>query len=287
MSAAMTGISRRTLIRAVIGAAILGVGIATVHGLERAMHATFDKPPAPLSHPLALMKRELGNPVRYISTQPDEILSKDVVETLGTNKYLVRQYQDTTVQPGQPGRLINLNINFYESGDSTPHVPEICWAAGGWLEAGNTRNVFTVPEIVGRDGKKEDLRMRLISFLPPGGAGSGGAGANSSGGGQVYSNVAYVFHVNGKYVATTQEVISQFWKASYAYAYHCKIEVTPMETIPGDPAGRLRVLVCPQEQTEHIVSDFIREALPEIEACLPDPSILTQPPGAVTKSAGK
>ena len=38
------------------------------------------------------------------------------------------------------------------------------------------------------------------------------------------------FYVNGEYVANAREVASRFWKAHYRYAYHAKIEVTPLES---------------------------------------------------------
>jgi hypothetical protein len=275
VSEALKRISRRTLIRSAAAAGILLVGVVAVRVLQAAMHATFDKPPAPLAHKLTFIKRELGHPVRYVATEPDEILEKDIVDSLGTPDYLVRQYTDTTKKPGEPGWLINLNLNYYPTGDSTPHVPEICWAGGGWQEADNSRNFFSVPNVQGHDGRDIDLRMRLISFVAKNGQSADAAD------GPVYSNVGYVFHVNGNYVAGAQEVVSQFWRASYFYAYHCKIEVTPMEIDPTDPLGRRkRVLVCSQQQAQQIISDFIREALPEVEACLPDRSILTTPPGS-------
>src|SRR5205814_10604447 len=96
-------------------------------------------------------------------------------------------------------------------------------------------------------------------------------------------NVAYVFQVNGDYVSNPQEVTSRFWKAAYKYAYHCKIEVTPMD--PADARGT-RVLTCTQDESTRIVSDFIRAALAEVEECLPDPAILTANGAAPPKADG-
>ena len=90
-----------------------------------------------------------------------------------------------------------------------------------------------------RDGSLIDLPMKMISFVPVNGQ------TYAPSGEPLDSNVAYVFHVNGEYVSNTWEVTSHFWKASYRYAYHCKIEVTPLSTRPEtrptcSPALRLK-----------------------------------------------
>ena len=280
MTARSRALSRRAFGRAVVTAGMLAAGIVTVSGLESVLKATFDKPEAPLTKELDLMKRELGQPVRYVANlavKPDQVLSADIVETLGTSKYLVRQYADKTVPAGEPGAMVNLNVNYYGTGSSTPHVPEICWAGGGWQESDNSRNLFDVKGVVRKDGSTVDLRMRLISFAP-----QRGVPAKNAAGEPLYNNVAYVFQVNGDYVSNPQEVTSRFWKATYKYAYHCKIEVTPMD--PSDVRG-VRVLACTQAEATRIVSDFMRAALAEVEECLPDPAILTASESAAPRAA--
>jgi hypothetical protein len=262
-------------IRAGVAAVLLAAGIATVHGLEAAMHATFDKPPAPLRKEFPLIKKELGWPVHYRAADADEILDEETVETLGTEQYLVRRYEDATVPPGAPGAAVNLNVNYYATGSSSPHVPEVCWKGNGREEAGSgiTRQTFDVTGIKRRDGSTVDVRMRMISFMP-----LPGRPTQNDKGEPIYSNVAYVFHVNGDYVTSPHEVTSHFWKAAYKYAYHAKIEITPMGVHPTGPGGPMvmDVLDCTQAEAKKIVSDFMREALPAVEECLPDPSILTQ-----------
>ena len=258
---------RGALARAVVVAAVLAAGLAVVMGLERMLNATFDKPPAPLAKPLPLLGATLGAAGRYLAAGPDEVLNAETVETLGTADYLVRRYRDTTLPAGAPGAVVNLNLNYYATGTSTPHVPEICWGGAGRVEARGGKNFFVVPGVKRRDGSTIDLPMRLVSFEP-----LPGKPTVSQTGAPLYDNVAYVFQVNGQYVAAAQEVMSLFWKASYRYAYHCKIEITPLD--PADRQGQ-GVLTCTPEEAQKIVGDFVREALPEIEACLPDPAILT------------
>ena len=265
-------VAQRAAIRAGVAAAVLFCGVLAVHGLETAMQATFDKPPAPLTKELPSMQRELGLPVRYISTKPDEVLSPEIVDTLGTDKYLVREYVDKTVSAGAPGTILNLNVNYYATGSSTPHVPETCWKGNGRVETSNSRINFDVKGIKRPDGSTIDVRMRMVSFQPlPGQASTNAKGE------AIYSNVAYVFQVNGQYVAGPEEVTSHFWKASYKYAYHSKIEITPLESVTAPDGTKAEIVLnCTQDEAKRIISDFVREALPAVEECLPDPSILSQ-----------
>ena len=258
-------ISRRTLVRSILVAAAILSGIVAVDSLEAAMHATFDKPPAPLRKPLDQIPRQLGSPLRYEATNPDEVMDEEMVATLGTSNYVVRQYSDISRKPGELGDAVNFNVNYYATGSSSPHVPEVCWAGTGREEVGDSRKEFAVNGVQRRDGSLVDLRMRLISFKP-----LAGEPTATAEGKPMYDNVAYVFQVNGDYVSNPAEVMSRFWKATYKYAYHCKLEVTPLDMTSSGG----RVLTCTQEQAEQIVSDFIRVALPATEDCLPDPAIL-------------
>jgi hypothetical protein len=258
-------VSRGAVFRAIGAVALLVLGIATVRGLEAAMHATFNKPPAPLRIPLRDFRQNLGTPVLYLADGADEIMEAGMVQTLGTDEYLVRRYREKPSRPGDPGARVKLNLNYYATGSSTPHVPEICWAANGLTESPNSRQVFDVPDVKHADGSVGPLRMRLITFLPPKSRPS-----KNAAGEDIYYNVAYVFQVNGEYVATPREVMSHFWSASNRFAYHCKIEVAPLHPDSGELLGST------QAEAREIVSRFIREALPAVEDCLPDPIILKQ-----------
>jgi hypothetical protein len=92
--------------------------------------------------------------------------------------------------------------------------------------------------------------------------------------------------VNGDYVATPEEVTSRFWKASNRYAYHCKIEVAVGDDGKIGMDGReYGGHYCSQAEAQAAISDFIRAALPEIEACLPDPRV-NDPAFAAKAQAG-
>jgi hypothetical protein len=251
-SVKVSAATRRTMVRVFAAAAIMAGGYAGSVTLEKSLHLTFDKPPMPLSKPLFEMSKQLGG--RYVAEGPDEIMDEETVDVLGTKDYLLRTYMDTTKHAGDVGQELKLNLNYYATGNASPHVPEICWAGNGMNEASSSRRYFDVQHVKRLDGTEMTLRMRLISFLPKGELAGVTTAAKEND--TELLNVGYVFEVNGNYVATPQDVSSQFWRASAKHAYHTKIEVT----VPD---------ICTQEEAIAAISDYIRAALPAVEECLP------------------
>ncbi|HVX84072.1 MAG TPA: exosortase-associated EpsI family protein [Phycisphaerae bacterium] len=249
------GARRSALRRSVMAAVILLTGLGVGRALEAALSLTFDKPYLPLPKPLTELRSLIGEHARYRAVG-DENLDPDIVATLGTKEYLLRHYVDTTKKPGEVGYDLRLNLNYYGTGSATPHVPEICWAGAGMQEAADSKQEFVVKGVRRKSGKVEDIKMRMICFLPNQTDASGlSLGADM---GNKTLNVAYLFEVNGKCVSQPQEVTGEFWKASSKYAYHTKIEVT----VPA---------YCTPQEAQQAISDFIRASLADIEDCLPDP----------------
>jgi hypothetical protein len=194
--------------RAVVGAAVIAMAVGTLWSVEKQFQLTLDKPPMPLQQPLSFLSKELGgSPARYVAqgmpvaSAPDSTMDDETLDTLGTREYLLRRYVDTREPAESPTSVLHVNLNYYATGSATPHVPEICWAASGMEEASrDSRRIFEVPEVKRRDGRTVTLRMNMISFLAPGSDNPG-----------VRKYVAYMYAVNGDYVATPKEVVSRFW----------------------------------------------------------------------------
>ena len=246
----LAGVSRRTFVRGFVVAAMTAMGTGAMYTLQQSLHLTFNKPPMPLRKPLAQMNRRLGPGGRYTADRPDNAMEEDILQILGTRDYLLREYTDNTKTSNEPGITLDLNVNYYPTGSATPHVPEICWAGAGLEEAKEIRKTFYIRGAQRADGTKQDIGMHLISFN----VGDGDMTDSSSP--KKYRNVAYLFEVNGDCVVTPKEVISEFWKAANPHAFHSKIEVTIQQP-------------CTQEEAEKAISDFMREALPAVEECLP------------------
>jgi len=246
------------MIRLLLVAALLGAAAVGLVVIPRALGMTLDKPPMPLPKPLTSLSKRLGTPVRYIAEGPDRLMNADVLEALGTKDYLLRDFRDTKKREGEPGYELSLNLNYYASGNATPHVPEICWAATGMREHSKTN--FNIDNVRRKDGSLVTLRMRLLTFYPRTSNVSEfftGTQQATQDDEKKLKNVAYIFEVNGDYVSNRREVMSKFWKPGNRFAYHTKIEITVNE-------------LCSVEEARQVVGDFMRASLAEIEECLPD-----------------
>jgi hypothetical protein len=219
------------------------------------------KPPAPLSKPLPDLARKIGP---YEMVDVDQKLPEDVVQVLGTEDYLLRRYRDTRVKEGALGAIVALNLNYYASGSATPHTPDVCWAGNGLVQYAN--GFFEVAGVPHLKGAPTDIRMRRLSFVPKS-SDPTDVIADLATDATKLTNVAYVFHVNGRYVSTTGEVSKDFWNPRARFAYHAKIELTLVH-----PNGQ--PIACDPRVAEPIFAEFLRHALPDIEACLPDPAQL-------------
>ena len=143
--------------------------------------------------------------------------------------------------------VLHVNLNYYATGSATPHVPEICWAASGMVEASDSRQIFEIPDVKRRDGSVVTLRMNMISFL---------AWFDEFGGSEVCG-----LHVRGErgLRGDAEGGGEPLLEGTNKYAYDTKIEVTV-----GD-----KMQFCTYGEAEKAISDFVRTALPEIEGCLP------------------
>lgn len=219
---------------------------------------TLEKPPAPLNKPLEDLAKKFG-PYEQVGT--DRQLDAEVIESLGTKDYLLRQYRDTSKKPEELGAFISLNLNFYASGSATPHVPDICWAGNGLVRVSD--EMFEVDNVPHKNHTiSPKLRMRQLAFRPQVARNSLLPDVDENTDNNLI-NVAYCFQLNNQYVSTSAEVTKDFWNPKATFAYHAKIELT-ISTANGVPYP------CDPVVAKPIFAKFLQSALPEIEDCLPD-----------------
>ena len=125
LPAAGRTISRKTVLRASVVAAMIGGGVIAMHTIEHAFEFHFSKTPMPLNKPLPLLKKEFGVPTRYLAEGFDENMSEAILEVLGTREYLLRNYRDLQKAPGDPAENLKINLNYYAIGSavSSPTIP--------------------------------------------------------------------------------------------------------------------------------------------------------------------
>jgi exosortase len=256
--------------------AVLAILLAAATGLaatSHVLHLHFVKIPVPLTHPLTQLPADLG-PWRQCGG--NRAISADLAQTLGANEYLFRDYVDQRVageqaidaarqEPAQaaalkqeidaahPGAVVRLAVTYYTGRvDAVIHQSERCNLAGGIATS-----VESQPQTWHVDG--HPLNMRVVHLIHD----NQGNAASPEANGLHY--VAYCYCVNGRLETEAWRVRGMLMNLFEQYAWYAKIEVT---TNLADPAESQRVL-----------SDFLTNALPQIEKCLPPMAGPTEPGG--------
>lgn len=198
----------------------------------------------------------------------DTVLSKEVLEELGTENYLSRIYLGEL--DGKPV-YIELHTAYYTGMiDTVPHVPERCFVGGGMVQAGQTRIVsvpldldrlsrdpFADPErdgliytSVGQDfqsvrmpRKIESLKLRVTPFQ------------DVRSGRKVHAG--YFFLANGGWAVSANDVRSMAFDLRNDYAYYAKVQFTSWDMDSHEDLGRA-------------AGAMLDELLPELMRRMPD-----------------
>ena len=227
-------------------------------GLEasvRSLRIHMVKLPAQLQAPLASLPTKIGSfEAREVENPDTGKLEMDVkfpeemLQALGTDQYLNRNYQDTQVEQGQTP-LVTLFFTYYTGkGELVPHTPERCQAAVGYTEVGTETFSVTAPGL----GLPEDtLKVRATIF----------AGSDPRSGRTRSFAIIYFFVANGEYF--------DYWVAvrlhlngirAYffdKYSYYAFLRLTFPESNN-------------KEECMATAKKFLRFALPEVVRILPD-----------------
>lgn len=246
--------------------AVLLLAAVGLNAATQFMQLHFKKLPVPLAHKLENIPGELGTWVNVMKDQ----LSDDVQQELGTDQYVMRYYVNALVVTkeeiaefegkdykkrldllgklrakyrGRADRaILSFAVTYYTGkADTVAHIPERCYTADGYEATDSKTEPWDVHSSHGKDGK---LDVRYISF------------EDQSGTERVQRNVAYLFHVNGKYTSDPKEVRLALQNLLQKYGYYAKVELMIQEKNSDESAEAMR--------------DFLSYALPEVEKCLPD-----------------
>ena len=204
-------------------------------------------------------------------------LSEDMEQELGTHEYVMRYYVKRTAlkqseldgfkDKDYRGRLEYLNslrrqyhgtldkdvISFavtYYTGkaDTVAHIPERCYTADGFdsTDAKNETWEIQTPQV-----PNGQLPVRYISF----GDQSMSDATAASAAGQTQKHVAYFFHTNGSYTSDSAVVRLKLQNLRAKYGYYTKVEMMVQSTN--------------REEAAKSMQDFLQDALPQVEQCLP------------------
>jgi len=203
----------------------------------------------------------------------DEALPDDLAQTLGTERFIFRDYVDMNargvksevetfrakggrdardskalldqIRREHPEAVVNLAVTYYTGkADTVAHIPERCYIADGYepTESEDKTWVVNSPRSNWED-KEGKIPVRFISF------------EDQAGASQVTRNVAYFFHCNGHYDSNPAAVRMRLQNLFEKYGYYLKVEVM--------------VQWKERDKAAPIMVRFLSDVLPEIEKSFP------------------
>lgn len=214
----------------------------------------------------------------------DEVMSSEMVETLGTENYVSRRYIQSEDEQTQRPVVLDLHAAYYTGMiDTVPHVPERCFVGGGLqqsessrilplpMDTGSWRVDPGVPEqYAGLSGKIYTVRLsndpamsdapgarvRLPRDVGPDSPFQMRASEFiDPNGGKIYAG--YFFIANGGTKANANDVRQLAFNLEDDYAYFMKIQVTGHSFTSFD------------EFAQH-AGDLLGELIGELMRCVPD-----------------
>lgn len=220
----------------------------------------------------------------WIRVGSDKISSTEIIEVLGTENYLSRDYILKETQDSKNPVVVEFHAAYYTGMiDTVPHVPERCFVGGGLQQSVSPRNIQleldtsswrvdeSVPaELAGLAGKlyttrlnndraltdAPGIRVRLPRDVTPETTVTMRCSEYLLGdGNKIYAG--YFFIANGGTKANANEVRTLAFNLSDDYAYYLKIQINSFS------AGSV------EEFAEH-AGMMISDLLGEIMRCTPD-----------------
>ncbi|MBW7989585.1 MAG: hypothetical protein FVQ84_06155 [Planctomycetes bacterium] len=176
-----------------------------------------------------------------------KIENEEIITALGTEDYIQWILEDTEAADNSAAEKFMLFITYYQLPDRVPHVPEECYAGGGFQKLASDSVTL---EINNNAGFERKFRGKHLVF--------GNTKANLWQRGEKFP-VLYLFKVNGEYAASREEARIALNKNLFRkFSYFCKIELVFNQTlIPPNKeqaikAGeKLLAVILPVLETKH------------------------------------
>jgi hypothetical protein len=206
------------------------------------------KKPIDLQKPLDEFDETVLSPY---SVKHKAMISGEVLESLGTNKYLQWTLENPDVESDSPLRYCSLFITYYTCNpDMVPHVPDECYVGGGKSRLSGETVKLEIPWPDTNDANKK-IGLQYVLF------GQTGETVIQN---DITFSVQYLFHVNGKYTedrTQTRLALGSNWKSKYSY--FTKVE---WSFFGYDSFGRI---YADKEQTLQASEKLLSSLLPELE----------------------
>ncbi|HZL36547.1 MAG TPA: hypothetical protein VFC78_14605 [Tepidisphaeraceae bacterium] len=267
---------------------LLAACAATLNTAAARMQVFFKKQAVPLR----VSSLKVGIPSKlghWVQIGPDQSIDPEIEQVLGTSQYVFRDYVDSSkvptadiesmnndnttnadrqrmlaeLQARKPESVIRAAVTYYTGiVDTVAHVPERCYVADGFdVTQSEPRTVALGSDP--RTGKPRNIEYRFLNFEDQTG------GQNHTN--RVSRNVGYVFNCDGQYMSNSYAVRQHLQNLFERYGYYAKLELMTAAPVPPriDPNASLAD-VNNRADSQAAMEDFMVEALPYLEKCLPD-----------------
>jgi hypothetical protein len=258
---------------AVLMVALVGGGLG-LRAAMRALDVYLRKEPVPLRADLGSIPTRLGEWQKF---GEDVVMDAAMVESLGTDRYLSRNY----ALGGDPSRgVISLHLAYYTGMiDTVPHIPERCWGAGGMIQSGDPERLeLAIPSLeevpadapVNRATGQPYPMVRLadpvtrieeLVALPIGSLAMTLTTFQDPRAARVKQLGGYMFLANGRCTPSTFGVRELAFDLTDRCAYYCKVQLSARYP-DGDPP--------PRERFRRDAEDFLAHLFPHLMRRLPD-----------------
>jgi hypothetical protein len=203
-----------------------------------------EKGPLPLKKSLELLDEKQLSP--YSVAEKLKILDEEIVKELGTEDYIQWILEDSNEAADSPVRKCLLFITYYRLPDRVPHVPEECYAGGGYQRLSTDSVTFEIKE----NGLFKKIQGRYLVFES--------AKSNSLHSRKSFP-VIYLFKVNGEFAGSRDEArIILNKNLFHKYSYFSKIELVFNQTFLApnkeqavEASERLLSVILPILEREH------------------------------------
>lgn len=247
----------------VVVAAVLLVAAIGLNATVQSLQLSFRKQAVELAAPLKEIAPRFGP---WVQVSADERLPYEIEDTLAANEYVFRDYVDSRLVPARdiqafegktagqrramldsirervPEAVMYMAVTYYTGMvDTVAHIPDRCYIADGFEPS-----EYDIKRWACFDSRGDDRSAaRFIHFED-----------NVPGRRAVSRNVAYFFHVNGRYTNDPLDVRATLQNLFEKHGYYAKIELMTMLNDRGKASG--------------VMDDFLSHALPAVEKSLPD-----------------
>jgi hypothetical protein len=264
---------------------VFGIGFVTIPIVIAQLEIYLRKEAVPLVADLSTVPVPLGpwSRARDAEGKPikDGTFGAEMIESLGTDKYLDRKYQSD-------GDLLIVHVAYYTGMiDDVPHVPERCWDAAGLSQSmvatildieidypGATTDGSPVNGATGKPYPRISSIDAVGNVVPvhlPIGDEDGIVQMTVT----EFENVpgdpssrqvgGYFFIANGRIAPSARDVRFMAFDPSEKYAYYCKVQLSYLgRLVTGEPEDAVvgRFLKAAE--------DILPRLIPEVMKCLPD-----------------